>query len=365
MLPIPETTVWSSSWRLISECLRRNTVTTPSRLNSGSSGSRAICATGSGTSVPSMVTRSVSIQPPKVRWSTKFSVTPLSKVAAIRRCEGFGTSPSSICPLIPRCTTSASPLARVSHRYFPRRPVPVMVLPCRRAARSMEPATCLREARGCSTCTSVMVRSRMCAANPRRTTSTSGSSGIPGLVVGRGVDGTPRCGGGLEFGLFLGAPDPAAVLAFGNHHDRGEFLVVIGTLGTDGVRRWAEPACDGQLLQAALPIQPGAERRCGVEQFAEQPQDRFARNHIALVQIDCTQKGFDPVGEDAGLVGTPGAVLPLAEQQMVAEAEFASDIGEGLGVDDAGSQLGQITLGAVGVAVVELLGDGQAQHGVA
>src|SRR5215211_1147080 len=31
MLPIPDTTVWSSSWRLISECLRRNTVTTPSR----------------------------------------------------------------------------------------------------------------------------------------------------------------------------------------------------------------------------------------------------------------------------------------------------------------------------------------------
>ena len=34
MLPIPDTTVWSSSWRLISECLRRNTVTTPSRLKS-------------------------------------------------------------------------------------------------------------------------------------------------------------------------------------------------------------------------------------------------------------------------------------------------------------------------------------------
>ncbi len=35
---MPDTTVWSSNCRLISECLRRNTVTTPSRLNFGSSG---------------------------------------------------------------------------------------------------------------------------------------------------------------------------------------------------------------------------------------------------------------------------------------------------------------------------------------
>src|SRR5215207_6611147 len=55
MLPIPDTTVWSSSWRLISECLRRNTVTTPSRSKSGSSGSRAIWATGVGTDVPAPV----------------------------------------------------------------------------------------------------------------------------------------------------------------------------------------------------------------------------------------------------------------------------------------------------------------------
>lgn len=36
-----------------------------------------------------------------------------------------------------------------------------------------------------------------------------------------------------------------------------------------------------------------------------------------------------------------------------------------LGVDDARTQLGQVAFGPVGMAVVELLGDGQAQHRVA
>ena len=86
-----------------------------------------MCATGTGTSVPSTVTMSASIQPPNVRWSTKLSAVPSSSSAAMRRWLSFGSGPSSICPLIPRWTTSAeSPSSSVSHRYLPRRPVPVI-----------------------------------------------------------------------------------------------------------------------------------------------------------------------------------------------------------------------------------------------
>ncbi|BCP27428.1 hypothetical protein MINTM025_37840 [Mycobacterium intracellulare] len=46
-------------------------------------------------------------------------------------------------------------------------------------------------------------------------------------------------------------------------------------------------------------------------------------------------------------------------------AELSPDVGQRLGVDDAGPQLGQVPLAAIGMAVVELVGDGQAQHGVA
>ena len=89
-----------------------------------------MCATGSGTSVPSTVTRSAIIQPPKVRWSTKLSVVPSSSSAAMRRwfVVGHVTRAASArsCPRM-HDRAAASPSASVSHRYFPRRPVPVIV----------------------------------------------------------------------------------------------------------------------------------------------------------------------------------------------------------------------------------------------
>jgi len=45
--------------------------------------------------------------------------------------------------------------------------------------------------------------------------------------------------------------------------------------------------------------------------------------------------------------------------------QMAPHLGQRLGVDDAGAQFGQVALGAVGVAVVELLGDGQPENRVA
>ena len=68
------------------------------------------------------------------------------------------------------------------------------------------------------------------------------------------------------------------------------------------------------------------------------------------------------------LSAPPECLLALAQQQVGAQAvvgQMPPDVGQRVGVDDAGAQLGQITLGAVGVAVVELLGDGQPEHRVA
>ncbi|COY71044.1 Uncharacterised protein [Mycobacterium tuberculosis] len=64
--------------------MRRNTLTTASQSNRGSSGSRARWATGTGTTLPSTVTRSASSHPPKVRWSAKLSTVPSSSSAEIR-----------------------------------------------------------------------------------------------------------------------------------------------------------------------------------------------------------------------------------------------------------------------------------------
>ncbi len=86
-----------------------------------------------------------------------------------------------------------------------------------------------------------------------------------------------------------------------------------------------------------------------------------------MFQIDCAEQGFDPVGQDARLVGATGVLLALAQQQVGPQAvvgEMPTDVRQRLGVDDAGSQLGQITFGTLRMPVVELLGDRQAEHRV-
>ena len=146
MLPIPDTTVWSSSARLISVCLRRIAATAATREKSGSSGSRAMCAISGGRSAPP----GAKDMPPKVRWSRKStSGPPSSKANRIRRCgcrtasvaESSGRSRrrrqrrpagdplTRNCPLIPRCAMTASPSSSAHHRYLPRRRTAVIRVP--------------------------------------------------------------------------------------------------------------------------------------------------------------------------------------------------------------------------------------------
>src|SRR5829696_2589542 len=106
-----------------------------------------------------------------------------------------------------------------------------------------------------------MLRPVTWASKPRRTTSTSGSSGT--------FERVPRRRGGLEFGLFLRSADTLAVLDVGDDDRRGEFLVVVGTGRRHHIRwRAHAPGC-GQLLKTALPVQSGTQRRRGVQQRVE------------------------------------------------------------------------------------------------
>ncbi|SKU62188.1 Uncharacterised protein [Mycobacteroides abscessus subsp. abscessus] len=128
----------------------------------------------------------------------------------------------SICPLIPRCTTRAwAPLepSKVSHRYFPRRPVPLICCPASSPASSTAPPDCLRTARSWYTSVDAMVLPTRWWCSPRRTTSTSGSSGThrafcssPKRLIAAfcsspkrltSADAVPCLCGGLLFGLFL------------------------------------------------------------------------------------------------------------------------------------------------------------------
>ena len=150
MLPMPLTSDWSSRARLTPAAAAFSRRDDRGSSHSGSSGSRAMCAIGSGTpSVASSVGEGHG--PPKVRWSTKRSSGPSVgepepgvQVLLVRARPAARTSSW---PLMPRCTSRPwscpSGASRTSQRYLPRRRGG-RPRPASRAAKSAAPGTCRR-----------------------------------------------------------------------------------------------------------------------------------------------------------------------------------------------------------------------------
>src|SRR4051812_4005280 len=335
MLPTPPISVWSSRARLTSVCRRRRAALNASASNDGSSGSIAMCASRGG--MPSPVDSSTA-SPPKVRWSTKRSSRPPSvKVTRARRwtssgCDGFSTSSW---PLMPRCPTSARSLgvpsgsASGSHRYLPRRWAAVNVRPVSAATKWSMPSRCRRTARGWRTSTAATVRPATHCSSPRRTTSTSGSSGTLSALRGQGP---PRGLGGLLLGGLLRAAGALAVDGAGQQHRGGEGLRVVGAVVGDRVAGRPEPAAGGELLQAGLPVQAGAAGGGLDQQRVEQPVHDRRRRVQPAAQVDRAEQRLERVGEDRVLLPAPGGLLAAAQQKVRADAavaERAGDPGEG------------------------------------
>src|SRR5579875_3683062 len=172
-----------------------------------------------------------------------------------------------------------------------------MTRPVSAAAKSAGPPACRRVTRGCSTCTDAIWRPTTCRSSPRRTISTSGSSGIvltlAGLVGVRAVgtpavplprvlpvplvrwrrhgrsarrararrlaDQVPRRLGGLLLGFLLRASFALAVIATADPHRCAERLLVVRAAFLDVVLRHAEDLGSGELLKRGLPVQSGAQ----------------------------------------------------------------------------------------------------------
>src|SRR5260370_18004753 len=117
-------------------------------------------------------------------------------------------------------------------------------------------AWCRRSARGWNTSAVSTVRPVIQFSRPRRTTSTSGSSGIGiGTLVDHLPDGRPRGLGGLLLGLLL-APALTRAVGHATHPYRGaEGLLVVRAPLCHLVLGHAELLRCGQLLQRSLPAE--------------------------------------------------------------------------------------------------------------
>src|SRR3954466_8264869 len=372
MLPTPPINVWSSRARLTSVRRRRSAALKAASSKVGSSGSIAMCARRGGMPAPSSPLSSTA-RPPKVRWSTKRSSRPPSvNLRRARKCVssgGGGFSPST-CPLMPGGATSARPdglpsaSASGSHRYLPRRYASVKVRPVSASTKWSMPSRCRRTARGWGTSTKATVGPAPHWARPRRTASGSGSSGT---TSGLGQGSPGRLGGFLLGGL-LGAAAAGAVRGAGEDDGSGESLGVVGAGVLDQVARGTESPGSAQFLEAGLPVQAGAAGgRFGQQRVEQAVHERSGRVQ-ATTEVHRPDQRLEGVGEGRVLLPAAGRLLPTAQEQVWADAavaEPARDLGERRHVDHRRPQFGQLALGEVRLAAVELVGDDQAEHRVA
>ena len=103
-----------------------------------------------------------------------------------------------------------------------------------------------------------------------------------------------------------------------------------------------QPVAGGDLLQARLPVQAGAERGRLGQQRVEQVVHELGGGVDARRLVDGADDRLDGVGEDRVLVAPAGRLLTAAEEDVVAQPEGAADVGEGPHVDDGGPQLREL-----------------------
>src|SRR6056297_286829 len=121
----------------------------------------------------------------------------------------------------------------------------------------------------------------------------------------------------------------------------------------------------GSLLQGGLPIQAGTEvRRC----CDQRPENSFDERAGALQvgrHVHRADHRFHGVGEYRGLVVASGALLPLAEEQIVTKTQGAGNPSERLGVHYRGSKFRELSLRFVRKVSVQAPGNDDAENRIA
>src|SRR5580698_9026160 len=257
-------------------------------------------------------------------------------------CLGLGSLGDltrSNCPLMPRCTTSVSPLSSVNNRYFPRRPTDLMEWPSRRARKCLAEA-CRRTERPLDTATALIFRPTTSRDRSWRSVSTSGSSGTGKAFPGRSC--------GLLFGILLGA-SLAGTPSGPAHEDLGHVdPVVIGSRPHHHVAGCPLAVAHGLLLQPALVVEVVGLLAGPLYGLTELTQDELPRGLPAGVEIDRSENGLEGVGQDGGLGPATRPFFAPAQQEDLAHPEPAGDLRQDAGVHHGRTHLGQLAFGEVG-----------------
>src|SRR5262245_18995479 len=267
----------------------------------------------------STLSTSVTNISPNVRGSMKRSWPPWVNVITTWVCLSVGSRAVLLrtsCPDMPRwITRTSSPSSRHS-RYFPRRSTPVIFLPTRRLANCLR-LWWRRTARIPSASTFLTFFPTTSRSRSRRTTSTSGSSGIgfPLDPDGRHLVLQPLPGfAGCTLLSGLLRPSLAApVHADGELHGCEEPLRVIGALVTHLVARHLVEQTRRELLEPRLVVAAAGTGRLFANLSLQGAEHHAPRRVHPAVEVHGRDHRLHCVGEDRSLLTAAGGVLALAE----------------------------------------------------
>ncbi len=110
-------------------------------------------------------------------------------------------------------------------------------------------------------------------------------------------------------------------------HDE-EFAMVGAVIGNEFVMWGVTEFFLGEFLEMRFGVDVEAFGDDLVEFCEDEFLDELVGDFVALVDIDCADEGFDGVGEEVGFLAAFGAFFAVTKFEILAEFEFAGDLGE-------------------------------------
>src|SRR5690625_3174392 len=194
-----------------------------------------------------------------------------------------------------------------------------MVRPTTRSPRAPGPPSWRRSTWGAWTSTPSMADPGTWVASPERIVSTSGSSGT-GVELRVGPQDLVVGGlGGLLLGPLLARAGAGAPPLAREHEGGGVVPGVIGALALDRVAGGLDPQGGGELLDPGLVIGAHPELGGAGEGGGDEPHDELPGRGQAVAEVDGAKDRLEGVGQDRILLPPARGLLPLAQEDIVAE----------------------------------------------
>ncbi len=149
-----------------------------------------------------------------------------------------------------------------------------------------------------------------------------------------------------------------------DQRDRHETLVVVWPRTGDAVDGRAQFELGRQFLQSGLVVESPGPFRTVNDLLPKALENDLVGPRPVTVDVDRTDHSLEGIGENGLLGAAARHFFTPTEAKIFAQPDVLGHVGQRRGVHHRRPQLGQLTLGKIGVGVVDVRGDRQADNSI-